>query len=95
MKPWKFAWDDQKERINRSKHGISFNEAQQAFSDPFNIECPDPKHSIEEERRILLGFSKGKILVVSFTIRQQTIRIISCRKANPHERRTYEKHSLY
>jgi uncharacterized protein len=75
------------------KHGISFKEASETFFDPFNLTIPDPDHSIEEERFILLGFGGGKLLVVSFTERDDHIRIISCRKANSEERRLYEQSS--
>lgn len=86
-----FEWDDEKDATNREKHGVSFRNASGAFFDPFNIKIPDPDHSIGEERFILLGFSAGKVLVVSFTERESSIRIISCRKANSAERRFYEQ----
>lgn len=92
MKPV-FEWDDEKDASNREKHGISFNEATEAFFDPFNITIADPDHSTEEERFLLLGFAKGKVLVVSFTERGDAIRVISSRRANTKERRLYERGS--
>ncbi len=84
-----FEWDEAKDISNQDKHGVSFVEASEAFLDPFNLTIADPDHSIEEERFLLLGFARGKILVVSFTERKDAIRIISCRKANSKERELY------
>lgn len=63
-----------------------------AFMDPFSITIPDPDHSLEEERFLLLGENhKGQLLVVSHTDRQDRIRLISVRKADRRERREYEQ----
>jgi uncharacterized DUF497 family protein len=86
-----FEWDAEKDASNQQKHGVSFAEARLAFLDPFNITLPDPDHSVEEERFVLLGFAKRQILVVIYTERTDVIRIISCRKANTRERRLYEQ----
>jgi len=51
----KFEWDENKNRINFKKHGISFNEAQTVFSDDFVIYFPDEEHSQNEERFIAIG----------------------------------------
>jgi hypothetical protein len=60
--------------------------------DPLSITVPDPDHSVEEERFLLLGENhKGQLLVVSHTDRQDRIRIISVRKADRRERREYER----
>lgn len=88
-----FEWDENKETVNRVKHGVSFQEACEAFLDPFNLTIPDPDHSVEEERFILLGFGAGKLLVVNFTERGDAIRIISSRKASAKESRVYEQKS--
>ena len=86
-----FEWDDEKDISNQGKHGVSFREASEVFFDPFNITIADPDHSVEEERFILLGFALGKLLVVSFTERNDALRIISCRRANAEEGRLYEQ----
>lgn len=88
-----FEWDAEKDASNQEKHGVSFSEASEAFFDPFNVTIADPDHSLGEERFLLLGFAKGSVLVVSFTERDDAIRIISCRKANRKEGRLYEKGS--
>lgn len=84
-----FEWDADKDVANQLKHGISFAEARLVFLDPFNITLPDPHHSIEEERFVVLGFAKHHVLVVVFTLRENVIRIISSRQANSKERRIY------
>jgi uncharacterized DUF497 family protein len=88
----KFSWDDRKERENRHKHGVSFEEAATAFADENARLKHDPDHSQEEDRFLLLGFSaKLRLLVVVHAYRQddQAIRIISARKAVPKEREQY------
>jgi len=86
-----FEWNADKNASNQQKHGISFDEARLAFLDPFNTTLPDSEHFIEEERFVLLGFAKRHLLIVVYAERADIIRIISCRKANPRERRIYEQ----
>jgi len=87
-----FEWDEEKAKANLKNHRVSFEEATTVFSDPFSITIPDPDHSTEEERYIDIGNSdRGRVLVVVYTEREITIRIISCRKATPTERRRYEE----
>jgi len=89
----KFEWDRRKETANRKKHGVSFTEAKTAFYDENARVISDPGHSDEEDRFILLGLSSQlRLLVVCHCYRevQDTIRIISARKATRSERREYE-----
>ena len=88
-----FEWDESKARSNRSKHGVSFEEAGTAFSDPLSTTIHDPDHSAsDEDRYVLLGRSvSGRLLVVSHTERGDTIRIISARRATRREGRNYEE----
>lgn len=89
----KFEWDERKSDSNWIKHGISFEEAVEAFEDPAALTLPDVRHSrIHEKREILIGRSIQTILTVIFTVRQprKRIRIISARRANSKERRLYE-----
>ena len=89
----KFEWDCRKETANRKKHGVSFAEAKTAFFDENARVISDPDHSGEEDRFILLGLSSQlRLLVVCHCYRedQDTIRIISARKANRSEQREYE-----
>ncbi|HWK90154.1 MAG TPA: BrnT family toxin [Longimicrobium sp.] len=85
-----FEWDPEKARSNERKHGVTFDEAQTAFGDPFARTRPDPLHSREEYRWVTLGQSEqGRLLVVVHTDRGETIRIISARPATGREWRTY------
>ena len=87
-----FEWDERKNRANRKKHGVSFEEARSAFLDENARVMPDPEHSEEEDRFILLGLSTSlRILVVRHCYRQkeEVIRIISARKADREEQCQY------
>ena len=87
-----FEWDDDKATANIRNHKVSFEEASTIFKDPFSITIFDPDHSIDEDRYVDIGCSStGRVLVVVYTERGQNIRIISCRKAEPNERRKYEE----
>lgn len=93
MKGIKFEWDSNKNETNKKKHKISFEEAQTVFYDEDALIIDDPEHSEEEERFIILGFSKkANLLVVCHCYREadSVIRIISARKATRTERNQYE-----
>lgn len=84
-------WDPGKAASNLRKHRVSFEEASTAFADPLSLTIPDPGHSESEERCILLGVAtSGRLLVVVHTEREDSIRIISARKATKRERVQYE-----
>ena len=92
MAPIRFAWDPAKARANLTKHGVSFEEAETAFADDFARILPDPDHSDEEDRFLLLGVSAAlRVLVVVYCIREEgnVIRLISARKATRSERAQY------
>lgn len=87
-----FEWDEAKASTNQKKHGIFFTEASEVFNDEFSSCVSDPDHSYEEERYLLFGVSsKGNYLVVSFTEREDSIRIISARRMTNQERKAYER----
>ena len=87
-----FEWDENKALENYRKHGVSFEEAKTIFNDFFAITIYDPDHSINEDRFIDLGrSSRGRILVVVYTERNETIRLISSRMATRRECWNYEK----
>ena len=87
-----FELDEKKARENYRKHRVSFEEGVTVFGDPFSITIDDPDHSADEQRYIDIGTSeKGRVLVVSYTERAGSIRIMSCRKATLSERRRYEE----
>lgn len=87
-----FEWDDGKALSNVAKHGISFDEATTAFSDPYGRIIEDPDHSVDEDRFVLLGMSlQANVLIVCHCLRQagSSIRIISARKATRSEQNHY------
>jgi len=81
-------WDDNKNRINIQKHGISFETAALVFADEERIEYYDKLHSIDEDRYVVLGCVQG-ILYVVYTMRDEAARLISARMATPTERKIY------
>ena len=88
-----FEWDENKNAINKKKHGIAFEEAQTVFYDEEALVIDDVEHSGDEERFIILGMSlKAKLLVVCHCLRESetVIRIISARKATTNETKQYE-----
>ena len=89
-----FEWDENKNRINKAKHKVSFEEAETVFYDENAVLIPDPDHSEYEERFILLGFSaQARLLLVCHCYRQSEsiIRIISARKADAMEAEQYNE----
>jgi uncharacterized DUF497 family protein len=92
----KFQWDRVKASINQTKHGVSFNDAMSVFADPLSFTYPDPKHSSDEERFLIIGLSgAGQVLVVSHVFRADCVRIISARKATRKERAFYESEASH
>ena len=87
-----FEWNEKKNASNKKKHGVSFEEAKSVFTDQFARLISDPDHSDDEDRFILLGTSiHSRLLVVCHCIRvNDSIRIISARKADKQEREIYE-----
>jgi len=94
MNKIKFEWDKRKSAINKNKHGITFDEAKSVFYDDHARLIRDPDHSSLEERFILLGISSSsKLLIVCHCYRENenTIRIISARKATKKESKQYRE----
>ena len=90
-----FEWDEAKNRANRKKHGVSFEEARTAFLDENARLVADPDHSEDESRFILLGLSiRLRLLVICHRYRQPSdaIRIISARRADLSEQRDYARY---
>src|SRR5262245_35983551 len=88
----RFEWDERKNKSNRRKHGVSFEEAQTAFSDERGVVIDDPEHSDDEDRFVLLGMSAAlRVLVVCHCCRAggDVIRIISARRADRSEQSDY------
>lgn len=88
----RFEWDPQKAAKNLAKHGVSFEDAASTFGDPLGRIESDLRHSVGEERFILLGFSREqRFLAVMFAEHGEAIRLISARRATRRERREYEE----
>ncbi|MCO5095401.1 BrnT family toxin [Denitratimonas tolerans] len=86
-----FDWDEDKAATNLIKHGVPFNEALAVFLDVNRLDRYDEREDYGEDRFITVGLVDGHELAVAYTLRDDTIRIISARKATPHERREYWK----
>jgi uncharacterized DUF497 family protein len=87
-----FEWDAKKAKANLRKHDVSFLEASTALRDPLSTTGRDPDHSDDEERFVTFGMSsRGRLLVIAHTEREETIRIINARPATKRERRIYEE----
>ena len=77
---------------NLAKHRVSFDEASTVFADRLSLAIPDPDHSEDEDRWIIIGQSnRGRILVVIHTENNNTVRVISAREAERRERVKYEE----
>lgn len=87
-----FEWDDEKAKSNAKKHGgLSFDEAEEVFDDPFAFEVFDEKNSgLYESRYLVVGRIKRQVIVtLVYTPRNGKRRIISARYANKRERGEY------
>jgi len=83
-------WDADKANSNLHKHAVDFADAALVLEDEFAVTTQDP-YPREENRFITVGRDPGgRVLVVVYTWREETIRLISARKATPRERRQYE-----
>lgn len=87
-----FDWNPTKAEQNLRKHGVSFTEAATIFADPLELLIYDPDHSVIEDRFVSIGMSaSGRLLVVGYTERGSTIRLILARRATMPERIDYDE----
>lgn len=95
--PFAFEWDDSKANSNLKKHGVSFDEASTVFEDVNAFIQADKRHSDDESRVWLIGYSEqNRLLILSYTERSDgRIRLISARRVTPRERAIYEKRSAF
>ncbi len=89
-----FEWDADKDDANLREHGVAFSEAVETFRDANGIEYFDREHSDAEARYIRIGLSSRRLLVVIFTERNNSIRIISAWPADKQAERLYEDKSI-
>ena len=84
----KFEWDENKRKLNLTKHGIDFKDAHQIFNGiTFTFE--DDRFDYGEERYITIGMLRGTVVIVAHTENDDVIRLISSRKATKHEQKLY------
>ena len=92
MADLRFEWDPVKAAANLRKHGVSFDEAETAFSDEHALLLDDTEHSAHEDRFVLIGLSAAlRMVVVCHCYHEgaDVIRLISARKATRTERHDY------
>lgn len=87
----RFEWDEAKRRENIRRHGLGSVDAPSVFGGPMLV-AEDDREDYGETRRIGIGFLAGHVVVVAYTERgEDTIRVISLRKALSHERARFEE----
>ena len=87
-----FQWDKGNSLKSWLKHNVTQGEAEEVFFNEPLLIFEDEEHSEQEDRVLALGRTdQGRCLVIVFTIRKNTIRVISARDANRKERDAYEK----
>ena len=84
-----FEWDDAKNVINDTKHGVTFERARLVFADPFGIGEFDDRSIHGEDRFTIVGVVEGVLLFVAYAERDERVRIISARRATKHEQDDY------
>ncbi len=85
----KFEWDENKNKSNQEKHGIDFNDAKKIFDDKNRKISPDLRKDYGEDRWVTIGKLVNIIIVIVYTIRNTSYRIISARYAKKKERQIY------
>lgn len=86
-----FEWDDAKAAENYAVHGVRFEAARGVFKDAFAVDWLDKRVSYGEDRYAIIVMAKNRLLYVAYTMRGDTIRIISVRGAEPYEKRRYHE----
>ena len=85
-----FEWDEEKKQTNFSDHGLSFEDAETVFSGEY-VTFEDTRYDYGEPRFVTLGRLEGRTVVIAHTPRGENTRIISMRKANSREQKTYKE----
>lgn len=90
----RIEWDEGKARSNVAEHGVSFEEAAQLFEEDVEVlEIYDKDHSDDEDRFIAIGPIRRGIIVVVFTeVAEDTVRLISARRATKDEAERFIRH---
>jgi uncharacterized protein len=88
----KFEWDERKAEKNLLKHKVTFEEATTVFEDSLYVDFYDPDHSQDEERYLIVGISsQRRLLIVSYTERENSARLINARETKRSEQEAYEE----
>jgi uncharacterized DUF497 family protein len=86
-----FEWDDAKAASNLRRHRVSFASACEVFKDALAVGGVDDREDYGEDRFYIVGMVADRLLHVIYTLRNGTVRIISARAAEPHEKREYHE----
>ena len=87
-----YEWDIAKNLENIRKHKVSFEQAKIALEDPYRLSFYDEAHSLNEDRYLVFGNAEGRILFVNIVwVDEDTIRIISARRAGKNEMEAYNE----
>lgn len=86
-----FEWDESKAALNARNHNVSFEVARYVFDDPAALDEFDDSERYGEDRYNIIGMIKGRLFFVSYTIRGTRYRLISARRAEPHEKKRYHE----
>ena len=86
----RFEWDESKNKENIRNHGLDFKDAREVFYGP-RFTLDDLRFDYSEARSITIGFSNNRVVVVAYTELEDSIRIISMRKANAKEKKIFTK----
>jgi uncharacterized DUF497 family protein len=95
MKAPDFEWDESKNLDNITKHGVTFQDAQQAFQDERRVILEDSCHSDNEQRYFCLGKVSGEIMTVRFTYRDGKVRIFGAAFWRKGKKRYEKENSIY
>jgi hypothetical protein len=85
-----YEWDEAKNRSNLAKHGLSFEDAERVFSGPC-VTFQDDRFDYGEKRFVTLGLLAGRLVVIAHSPRNEGMRLISMRKGNQREQKTYQE----
>jgi uncharacterized protein len=85
----RFEWDDEKAKANLAKHGVSFEEAKEAFHDPFALEFLDDRFDYGEDRFVLIAMVRGRCLTVVYAEHDEVCRLISAWPSTKAEQDAY------
>lgn len=91
--PAEFEWDDAKASANEAKHSVRFAYAAAVFLDDNRLDLDTTRADDGEERRKAIGLIDGKLDTVVYTLRRSLCRLISARRSNAKEGRSYGYHA--